>query len=195
MAETRNETAQDGADLAAAARDRGTEQLEGDGDDAIAGFGRSVTSLMRQLAGGLRERDIEELAQELGALARRNPGVFLAGSVALGFGIARFFKGRASHEGGSERSAAGVGAPQGAASEQATSRGDERNPPKSRQSSKHKVKPQRASSGGTQRTGEGSHAPSTERPPTDPASTSETAGSSDSAFTGGTGGAPRGGKS
>ena len=29
-----------------------------------------------------------------GALARRNPGVFLAGSVALGFGIARFFKAR-----------------------------------------------------------------------------------------------------
>jgi hypothetical protein len=52
---------------------------------------------MRQLAGGLRERDVEEFARELAALARRNPGVFLAGSVALGFGIARFFKARASH--------------------------------------------------------------------------------------------------
>ena len=27
-------------------------------------------------------------------MARRNPGVFLAGSVALGFGVARFFKAR-----------------------------------------------------------------------------------------------------
>jgi hypothetical protein len=47
---------------------------------------------MRQLAGGLRERDVEQFAIELGSLARRNPGVFLAGSVALGFGVARFFK-------------------------------------------------------------------------------------------------------
>jgi len=119
MAETPNETMQEAADLAAAARDRGIEhlegakgqlaegaervaaavertanELEGDGDDAISGFGRSVASLMRQLAGGLRERDVEAFAHELGALARRNPGVFLAGSVALGFGIARFFKAR-----------------------------------------------------------------------------------------------------
>ena len=118
MAETtRDEKAQTGAEIAAAVRDRGMEkmegakgqlaegaervaaavertadELEGDGDNAISGFGRSVASVMRQLAGGLRERDIEEFARELAALARRNPGVFLAGSVALGFGIARFFK-------------------------------------------------------------------------------------------------------
>ena len=118
MAETpRNDEAQDGADIAAAVRDRGMEQLEGakgqlaegaervaaavdrtaaelegEGDNAISGFGHSIASVMRQLAGGLRERDIEDFARELAALARRNPGVFLAGSVALGFGIARFFK-------------------------------------------------------------------------------------------------------
>jgi hypothetical protein len=121
MAETtRNEPAQDAADLAAAARERGMEhldsakgqlaegaervaaavdrtadELEGGGDNAISGFGHSVASVMRQLAGGLRERDVDEFARELGALARRNPGVFLAGCVALGFGIARFFKARA----------------------------------------------------------------------------------------------------
>jgi hypothetical protein len=114
---TRNEPGRERSDLAAAAMDRGREQLEnakgqlaegaervaaavertaeeleGDGEGAISGFGRSVASLTRQLAGGLRERDIEEFARELATLARRNPGVFLAGSVALGFGIARFFK-------------------------------------------------------------------------------------------------------
>lgn len=120
MAEpTGNERGHGGGDIAAAARDRGMEQLEtakaqlaegaervaaavertadeldGGGGEGMSGFGRSAATLMRQLAGGLRERDVEEFARELGALARRNPGVFLAGSVALGFGIARFFKAR-----------------------------------------------------------------------------------------------------
>jgi hypothetical protein len=120
MAEpTGNERGHDGGDIAAAARDRGMERLEtakaqlaegaervaaavdrtadeldGGGDEGMSGFGHSAATLMRQLAGGLRERDVEEFARELGALARRNPGVFLAGSVALGFGIARFFKAR-----------------------------------------------------------------------------------------------------
>ncbi|HEX7237062.1 MAG TPA: hypothetical protein VF405_08890 [Gammaproteobacteria bacterium] len=85
----------EGAERVAAAVDRTADQLEGDGDNAISGFGHSVASLMRQLAGGLRERDVEEFARELASLARRNPGVFLAGSVALGFGIARFFRARA----------------------------------------------------------------------------------------------------
>lgn len=120
MAEpTGSERGHDGGDLASAARDRGMEQLEsakaqlaegaervaaavertadeleGGDEEGISGFGRSAATLMRQLAGGLRERDVEEFARELGSLARRNPGVFLAGSVALGFGIARFFKAR-----------------------------------------------------------------------------------------------------
>jgi hypothetical protein len=110
-----NEGSQIGADIAAGLRDRGVEQAEHakarladgaeraaeavertaeefEGDTALSGAGRSIASLMRQFAGGLRERDVNEFAQELGALARRNPGMFLGGSVALGFGIARFFK-------------------------------------------------------------------------------------------------------
>jgi hypothetical protein len=84
----------EGAERVAAAVDRTADELDGEGADAISGFGHSVASLMRQLAGGLRERDVEQFARELGELARRNPGVFLAGSVALGFGVARFFKAR-----------------------------------------------------------------------------------------------------
>ena len=119
---TRNERAQSVEDLAAAARDssmeklegakaqlaegadrvadaveRTAENLEGDGGDAVSGFGRSLAGMMRHLAGGLRERDIEQFARELGATARQNPGVFLAGSVALGFGVARFFKAHPPH--------------------------------------------------------------------------------------------------
>jgi hypothetical protein len=85
----------EGAERVAAAVDRTVDELEGDGGDgAISGFGHSVANLMRQLSGGLRESDVDEFARELGSLARRNPGMFLAGSVALGFGVARFFKAR-----------------------------------------------------------------------------------------------------
>jgi hypothetical protein len=85
----------EGAERVASAVERAADELEGEGDDSISGYGRSLANLMRQLAGGLRERDIEQFASELGSLARRNPGMFLAGSVALGFGVARFFKARA----------------------------------------------------------------------------------------------------
>ena len=244
MAETTpNEGAEVGADLVAAARDRGMEQLEGaksqlaegaervaaavdrtadslegDGDNAISGFGHSVASLMRQLAGGLRERDVEDFARELADLARRNPGVFLAGSVALGFGIARFFKARAPQsssmylDGGGQSTGAWQRSRDSARDDRAddaeeqldlsansTQRRDaqsdasqhDRNASKSRQSSKHKAKSQRASSGGSQH-----QPPSTEPPSTDPKSAGAATGSTDSAFTGGTGGgALRGGKS
>ena len=74
---TRNERVDSAADLAAAARDSTMEKLEGakgqlaegaerlaaavdrtadnlaaDGDDTVSGFGRSLSGLMRQLAGG-----------------------------------------------------------------------------------------------------------------------------------------------
>ena len=84
----------EGAERLAAAVERTADNLEADGDDTVSGLGRSLSGLMRQLAGGLRERDIEQFARELGTIARRNPGVFLAGSVALGFGVARFFRAR-----------------------------------------------------------------------------------------------------
>jgi hypothetical protein len=86
----------EGAERMAAAVERTADELEGEGDEAISGYGHSLANLMRQLAGGLRERDIEQFAGELGALARRNPGMFLAGSVAIGFGVARFFKARST---------------------------------------------------------------------------------------------------
>lgn len=82
----------DRADRIADAVESTAEQLEQNGGGAIAGYSRSLGTVMRQLAGGLRERDVDEFARELTSFARQHPGAFLAGSVALGFGISRFFK-------------------------------------------------------------------------------------------------------
>src|SRR6185436_7275465 len=200
----------EGAERVAAAVDRTAEQLEGDGDNAISGFGHSVASLMRQLAGGLRERDVEDFARELAALARRNPGVFLAGSVALGFGIARFFKARTPQsqmrvDEGRQSAGGDWGTRESTRPEReddaeerldlsanSTQRRDasQDSAAKSR-STKHKAKPQRASTPREQQQPASAEPSATESTPTTATTESE-----DSALTGGTGGGTlHGGKS
>src|SRR5690606_41684247 len=90
--------AADRAEEMARAADAAASELEKTGDETISGNGHSLASMMRQLAGGLRERDIDDFAAELAQFARRHPAAFLAGSVAVGFGIARVLK---SQNGGS----------------------------------------------------------------------------------------------
>ena len=197
----------EGAERVAAAVDRTAEQLEGDGDNAISGFGHSVASLMRQLAGGLRERDVEDFARELAALARRNPGVFLAGSVALGFGIARFFKARTPQsqmrvDEGRESAGGDWGTRESTRPEReddaeerlnlsansAQRRDSSQDSASKSRSTKHRAKPQRASTGSSQQP-----PPSAEPSAAGAEPTSATADSKDSAFPGG--GTLRGGES
>jgi len=191
----------EGAERVAAAVDRTAERLEEDGDNAISGFGHSVASLMRQLAGGLRERDVEDFARELAALARRNPGVFLAGSVALGFGIARFFKARtpqSSQMRGDEGWQSASGGMRDSTrferehdaeerldlSANSTQRRDSSPDSASKsRSTKHRAKPQRASTPREQQQPSSAEPSATESTPT-----TATSDSNDSAFTGGTGG-------
>lgn len=80
------------ADEMARATDAAADELDRSGDESISGYGHSLASMMRQFAGGLRERDIDDFAAELARFARRHPAAFLAGSVAVGFGLARVLK-------------------------------------------------------------------------------------------------------
>jgi len=92
-ADRMKDTAAERADEFASALESTAEDLEtSDGGEMIAGYGRSLAELMRRFAGGLRESEIEEFAGQLATFARRNPASFLAGSVALGFGMSRFLK-------------------------------------------------------------------------------------------------------
>ncbi|TFB34640.1 hypothetical protein [Pseudomonas sp. F01002] len=47
---------------------------------------------MSGLAGNLRGKSAEQLLHDAADLARNNPALFIAGSVALGFGLSRFLK-------------------------------------------------------------------------------------------------------
>jgi hypothetical protein len=51
---------------------------------------------MSGLAGNLRGKSAEQLLHDAADLARSNPTLFIAGSVALGFGLSRFLKAGAS---------------------------------------------------------------------------------------------------
>jgi hypothetical protein len=73
--------------------DSTADDLESDGDSStVSNYGHSMADMMRRFAGGLREHEIEEFASQLAVFARRSPATFLAGSVALGFGVSRFLK-------------------------------------------------------------------------------------------------------
>ncbi|MBV4484527.1 hypothetical protein HU727_002855 [Pseudomonas sp. SWRI153] len=47
---------------------------------------------MTGLAGNLRGKSAEQLLHDAADLARNNPGLFIAGSIAIGFGLSRFLK-------------------------------------------------------------------------------------------------------
>ena len=49
-----------------------------------------IAQSMVDLADNLRGKSVDELVGEVNRLARNNPGLFIAGSVALGFGLTRF---------------------------------------------------------------------------------------------------------
>lgn len=59
------------------------------------GLSRYVTDIadsMSSLAESLRGKNVDELVHEVTGIARRNPTLFIAGSVAIGLGLARFAK-------------------------------------------------------------------------------------------------------
>lgn len=56
---------------------------------AIAGSSASLAALIRRLATELADKELLRLGAELRELARHDPGAMFAGSLALGFGLAR----------------------------------------------------------------------------------------------------------
>ena len=65
----------------------------------LSGYVHDMAQSLTGFAGTLRERSGDEMLQDISAMARRNPALFLGGSVALGFGLSRFARaGRTQRE-------------------------------------------------------------------------------------------------
>jgi hypothetical protein len=61
-------------------------------EPTLAGYADRIASTVGNFATQLREGSLEDLIDDTRALARRNPGLFIAGGVALGFALSRFVK-------------------------------------------------------------------------------------------------------
>jgi len=67
-------------------------QLQGEGQDQVARYIGMLADQLENLGGRLREKDLDTLLNDAQSLARRSPGTFFVGSVAVGFLLARFLK-------------------------------------------------------------------------------------------------------
>jgi hypothetical protein len=77
--------------VAEAVRQTGQHLHEQD-QQAVGGYVNQAAERIETLTDYLRTRDVPELLADTQALARRQPGLFLTGAVALGFIGARFLK-------------------------------------------------------------------------------------------------------
>jgi hypothetical protein len=89
--ESTKRTAADQIDSVAKALESARTRLEQE-QPTLAAYAGRISTGVSNLATRLREGSTEELLEDARRLARRNPALFLAGGVALGFSLARFLK-------------------------------------------------------------------------------------------------------
>jgi hypothetical protein len=75
--------------VAAAIRQTG-QGLRQQDQDTVGRYADTVADQVERVAGYLRERDVSDVLEDVENLARRQPGLFLGGAVALGFLGTRF---------------------------------------------------------------------------------------------------------
>lgn len=76
-------------------------------DDDVAHLSQHISDMaggLSRLSDGLREKSADQILRDVGRLARDNPTLFIAGSIALGFGITRFARASASSDQPRDRS-------------------------------------------------------------------------------------------
>lgn len=85
-----------GAEDLARAGQRAADELAAQGEPNLADGLRYAADKLAGLAQGLHQRSATDLLHEAEALARRNPALFIGGSIALGLALSRMFKASAS---------------------------------------------------------------------------------------------------
>ncbi|WP_296254965.1 MULTISPECIES: hypothetical protein [unclassified Pseudomonas] len=85
-------TAADQLESLAQTAQSAAEQMQDKDTLGLSNYVTDAAQSLTTLADNLRNKSAEELLQQTGQLARDNPALFLAGSIALGFGLSRFLR-------------------------------------------------------------------------------------------------------
>jgi hypothetical protein len=80
----------------AGAFDQASSQFRQDDLPKFAEYASEIGSTIKNFADNLQNRSIDDLVNETRALARRNPTMFLLGSIAIGVAASRFLKASAA---------------------------------------------------------------------------------------------------
>jgi hypothetical protein len=88
----------DEADALSEAIDAAASSLDDHDRQGLARYARELSSTIANAAGQLEGRSVDELANDAKSLARNNPAMFMLGSIAVGFGLSRFFKASADRD-------------------------------------------------------------------------------------------------
>jgi len=97
------ETAADEIEKVAHSAEAAARELEGQDTLGLSGYVSDMAQGMVRLSDNLRGKSVDELFQDVNRLARDNPTLFIAGSIALGFGLTRFAKASARRAEGDYR--------------------------------------------------------------------------------------------
>jgi hypothetical protein len=93
-AESMKAQAGEQAERTAHALDSAADELAAEGQESLAHAVSSFSKQLGDLASQLEHKSIDDLVHDAGRLASRNPLLFVAGSVAAGMLLSRFFKAR-----------------------------------------------------------------------------------------------------
>jgi hypothetical protein len=76
--------------------DDAADALASSGHETLSQAAAALSDRVRSLSSYLEDRKLEDLIGDARTLAQRNPALFIAGGVALGFALSRFLKASAS---------------------------------------------------------------------------------------------------
>lgn len=86
----------EGADALSDAIDAAASNLDDHDREGLARYARELSSNLASAAGQIEGRSVDQLANDAKRLSRNNPALFMLGSIAVGFGLSRFFKASAA---------------------------------------------------------------------------------------------------
>jgi hypothetical protein len=97
--DSQKQAAADQAKSLAGVVERAAEDLREQNQQSLAEYAGQLAGSMKSFADSLKSRSTDELIRDTQELARKNPTLFVLGSVAVGVALSRFFKASIDREG------------------------------------------------------------------------------------------------